>query len=111
MITLNPKVDLKKVTEFFDHTDILPHQLIQYHEIEETNLKNKDWIHYQETYALNRRYMYLKVLMCLAGMLEKDKIHQMFGATLTMKQKFFEGLKHGQYMKKTVHHGDRKSVV
>lgn len=43
--------------------------------------------------------------MCLAGMLEKDKIHQMFGATLTMKQKFFEGLKHGQYMKKTVHHG------
>lgn len=105
MITLNPKVDLKKVTEFFDHTDILPHQLIQYHEIEETNLKNKDWIHYQETYALNRRYMYLKVLMCLAGMLEKDKIHQMFGATLTMKQKFFEGLKHGQYMKKTVHHG------
>ena len=105
LITLNPKVNLKEVTNFFDNTNILPHQMIQYHEIEVTNLKNQEWIQYKEDYILNRKYMYLKVLMCLAGMIEKEEVDQMFGATLMMKKRFFNSLKKGRYMKKTVHHG------
>ena len=105
MITLNPKVDLKKITEFFDHTELIPKHAVQYHEVEETNLKNQEWVHYQNAFRLNRKYMYLKALMYLAGMLEEKQVDQMFRTTCVMKQKFFDGLKKGRYMRKSVHHG------
>lgn len=105
LITLNPKVNLEEVITFFDEEEVIPKNLIQFNEVESTNLKNKELIKYQKNYYCNRKFLYLKMLMALAGMIDKRSCSKLFERMLEDKKEFIKGLKKGRRLQSCIHHG------
>lgn len=105
LVTLNPKINLEEVMNFFDKDKIIPKRLIQFNEVESINLKNQELINYKEDYYRNRKFLYLKMLMSLTGMIDKKGNTKLFERLLEDKKEFIKGLKKGRTLHTCIHHG------
>ena len=105
LITLNPKMDLDKVCDFFATTELLPHHLIQFNHVENINLNNPELIQFGDQYHLSQKYKYLKALMALSGMIKEEQVDKLYERTLIDKKLFLDTLKDGNILQRCVHHG------
>ncbi len=93
LITLNPKSNLEHILTFFETSEMLPHKLLQFNELSDTNLKNDALVRYEADYTTNMRFMYLKALWALAGQYDKKKVDPVLQRILFDREQFAEELK------------------
>lgn len=103
MTTINPKMDLGCVLEFFSSNAYLADSRMVYNSV--SSKAAKEEISYDEESKLIRRYEYMKLLLAHAKMLDMDVTSPLMQSSRSHRMEVYQGLNQHSPMECVTHHG------